>query len=308
VNIAGDTTFDSTAQQDMVNDFTLAHNEFVARGIPVYVGEVGLLNYDYTRPGIIEQGETLKYFETLGYEARSNGVTTSLWDAGSFVNRNTLQLRDPGLFAQLRSSWTTRSGTAASDMVFVPRSGPITDQTLALNLNGGTFQGLRWGSTLLVNGNDYTVAGNSLTVKAATLTRLVGSRVYGVDATLQAQFSQGVPWQIKVITDDPPVPANATGTTSSFAVPLQFRGDVLATMEAKNADGSAAGPTNWTAYQEYWSTFIPDYTNNAIDLTSDFLNAINDGTRVTLTFHFWSGATTTYHVTKSGSTITGTTN
>lgn len=32
-----------------------------------------------------------------------------------------------------------------------------------------------------------------------------------------------------------------------------------------------------------------------------------DGPRVTLTFHFWSGATVTYQVTKSGDSVTGTT-
>ncbi|WP_191971289.1 hypothetical protein, partial [Micromonospora aurantiaca (nom. illeg.)] len=33
---------------------------------------------------------------------------------------------------------------------------------------------------------------------------------------------------------------------------------------------------------------------------------VNDGQRVTLTFHFWSGTKLTYYVTKSGSTVTGT--
>ena len=308
VNIANETTFDTASQQDMINDFTLAHNEFVAKGVPVYAGEVGLLNYDYTRPGIIERGETLKYFEALGYQARTNGITTNLWDAGSFVNRNTLQLRDPGLFTQIQSSWTTRSGTASSDMILVPKSSAITDQTLTLNLNGTTFQGLYQGTTALTSGSDYAVAGSQLTVKAAALTRLLGSRAYGTDATLQARFSQGVPWQINLISYDTATLSNTNGTTSSFAIPTQFHGDVVATMEAKYADGSAAGTANWTTYQEYWSDFIPDYTNNAIDLTSDFFNALTDESRVTLTFHFWSGRTVTYYVTKSGSSVTGTVN
>ena len=34
---------------------------------------------------------------------------------------------------------------------------------------------------------------------------------------------------------------------------------------------------------------------------------INDNARVTLTFHFWSGTKVTYFVTKSGSTVTGST-
>jgi endoglucanase len=38
----------------------------------------------------------------------------------------------------------------------------------------------------------------------------------------------------------------------------------------------------------------------------DFLGAVKDNARVKLTFHFWSGATVTYHVTKSASAVTGT--
>ena len=37
-----------------------------------------------------------------------------------------------------------------------------------------------------------------------------------------------------------------------------------------------------------------------------FLKAVHDNAPVTLKFHFWSGATVTYHVTKSGSSVTGT--
>ncbi|UUU35630.1 hypothetical protein JIX56_40490 [Streptomyces sp. CA-210063] len=50
-----------------------------------------------------------------------------------------------------------------------------------------------------------------------------------------------------------------------------------------------------------------DKAKKAIRLTPAFLDAVKGDTRVKLTFHFWSGATTTYYVTKSGSTVTGTT-
>ena len=302
VNIAGYTTFDATVQQDITTTFGLLHSEFIAKGIPVYAGEIGLLNYDYTRPGIIERGELLKYFEALGYAARVNGVTTSMWDTGLFINRVTFQLRDPGVFAQIASSWFTRSGTAATDQIFLPESGAITDQTVTLNLNGTTFRGLSQG---LVEGRDYTVSGDQLTLPAATLTRLAGNRAYGVDATLEVMFSQGVPWQLNVLSYGSPVLSNAAGTTTSFAIPAQFLGDQLATMTATYADGSAAGQANWTPYQEFWTSFIPDYTSNVISLTPDFLASLDDGAPVTLVFHFWSGATATYQVTRSGSTVTG---
>ncbi|MDO3683152.1 cellulase family glycosylhydrolase [Micromonospora sp. C28ISP2-4] len=305
VNVAGGTRFDATVQQDLTDQFDRVYNAFVTRNIPVIIGEYGLLGFD-RHTGTIEQGEKLKFFEFLGHYARSRKLTTQLWDNGQHFDRTSFVWKDPELFAQIKSSWTTRSGTASSDQVYVPRTGSITAKSLTLNLNGTTFQGLRQGTTDLVNGTDYTVSGSTLTLTASALTRLVGSRAYGVNANLQARFSAGVPWRISIITYDPPVLSNATGTTAAFTLPAQFRGDQLATMEAKYADGSNAGPHNWTSYKEFDVTFAPDYTGNTIALKPEFFAEVNDGQRVTLTFHFWSGTKLTYYVTKSGSTVTGT--
>ena len=128
-----------------------------------------------------------------------------------------------------------------------------------------------------------------------------------MDATLEADYSRGVPWQIHVISSGPPAMANATGTTTSFAIPTTFNGDVLATMEATYADGTDAGPANWTSYQEFTTAFGPDYPNSAITLTPAFFDSLTDGARVTRTFHFWSGTSATYYVTKTGTTVTGAT-
>jgi aryl-phospho-beta-D-glucosidase BglC (GH1 family) len=309
VNIAGFTTFNAQTQQDLLDTFGRIYNTFIAKGIPVYLGEYGLLNSpDYTNPNsIVEPGEMLKYFELLGYEARINHVTTALWDAGNYLNRNTLQWRDTNLIDMIKSSWTTRSGTAASDLLFVPKSSAITAQTINLNLNGTEFRGLSAGNRALIRGTDYAYSNGQITLTPAAITQLAGSRAYGVDATLQVRFSRGEPWQINVISNDTPVTANATGTSSAFAIPTQFKGDVLATMEAKYADGSNAGTATWTSFQEFTTDFAPDYPNGAITLTPAFLSSLTDGAPVTLTFHFWSGALVTYHVTKSGSTVTGTT-
>jgi endoglucanase len=229
-----------------------------------------------------------------------------VWDAGQFLNRNELRWRDQGVYDMFKASWTTRSGTASRDQVYVPRGSSITSKSLTLNLNGTSFQGLWQGGTALANGGDYTVSGNTLTLTAAALTRLVGNRAYGVNATIEARFSAGTPWQISIITNDPPTQSAASGTTSSLVIPTQFRGDQLATMEARYADGTPAGPANWTTYKHFWEHFQPDYNANTITLKPEFFAEVNDG-RVTLTFHFWSGAMITYFITKSGTSVTGST-
>ena len=306
VNVAGYTRFNAEVQQDLNGYFDRVHNAFVTRNIPVIIGEYGLLGFD-RHTGTIEQGEKLKFFEYLGFYARTKRLTTMLWDNGQHFGRTSFQWSDPELFGQIRSSWTVRSGTASTDQVFNVRSSGITSKTMTLNLNGTSLLGLRQGSTDLVQGSDYTVSGDQLTLTAAALTRLSGSRTYGVNATIQARFSQGVPWRINIVTYDPPVMQNAGGSTGSFTIPTTFRGDVLATMEAKYSDGSNAGPHNWTSFKEFDVAFTPNYSSNTITLTPTFFNEVNSGQRVTLTFHFWSGTRVTYFVTKNGSSVTGST-
>ncbi|RPF39208.1 cellulase family glycosylhydrolase [Streptomyces sp. TLI_185] len=308
VNIAGGTQFDATAQKDLTDNFARLRDTLVSKGIPVYLGEYGLLSYpDHFQPAPrVERGEALKYFEMFGYEARISGVTTALWDAYNFLNRSTLQWRDPELINLIKSSWTTRSGTTSSDRIFLEKSSAITARTLTLNPNGTTFRGVWHDGKKLVQGRDYTVSGNQLTLTATALTRLAGDRAYGVNATIEARFSRGLPWKIHVTTYDRPVLSDATGDTSGLTIPTQYRGDQLATMEATYADGSNAGPTDWTPYQEFNEAFSPDYPGNGLLLTSKFVNSLRDNTQATLVFHFWSGATVTYNVTKTSGSVTGT--
>lgn len=304
VNIAGGTTFDATSQKDLTDGFTRVHDTLVAKGIPVYLGEYGLLTDPES--GYVERGEMLKYFEMVNYEARINGITTAIWDAYNFPDRNTMTMRDPELLALIKASWTTRSGTASTDNVFVPKSGPIPARTITLNTNGLYFAGLWQGDVPLIPFLDYTLDGDQLTLTSQALTRLAGDRAYGVNSTLQVRYSRGVPWQLHVISSDRPVLSDATGTTASLAIPTQFHGDLLATMEATYADGTNAGPASWTPYQQFGYSFAPDYTAGTTTLTADFLDSLKDGSPVTLTFHYWTGTTLTYHVTKSGTTVTGT--
>ncbi|WP_247041277.1 cellulase family glycosylhydrolase [Arthrobacter rhizosphaerae] len=322
VNVAGVTTYDEATQQDLENTFQRVNDTFVDNDIPVIVGEWGVLGYDYTRPGVPQSqqyGELLKFFEATMYQAREQKLTLMLWDAGSYLNRNTLEWRDPLAHSYMESGLTTRSGTTSFDSIYIEKAGTIADESLTLNRNGLEFEGLWHGDTALAEGADYTVEGDMLTLTASALTRLAGERAYGVNSTIEARFSDGVPWQIHVITYDTPQISDLTGTmdgipwsqwwgcqSSCFAIPTEFNGDELSTMEAKYADGTNAGPNDWTAFKEFWWTYRPDYDAGTISLTPDFFNEVRDDEPVTLTFHFWGGGTIDYTVTKSGTTVTGT--
>ena len=308
VNIAGGTTYSEQVEQEITSTFERVHDTFVADDIPVIIGEWGVLGYDWTRPIVPSQqyGELLKFFEGMTFQARDKQMTLMLWDAGSYLDRETLAWRDPYVYSYLESGVTTRSGTASFDSIYLEKAGTIANESLTLNRNGLEFEGLWHGDTALAEGADYTVTGDTLTLTAAALTRLSGDRAYGVNSTIEARFSDGLPWRVHIITYDTPQLSDLTGTTDAFAIPTEFNGDQLATMEAKYADGTFAGPHDWTSFKEFWATYRPDYDGGTITLTPDFFNAVRDDEPVTLTFHFWGGGTVDYTITKTGTTVTGT--
>ncbi|MGO4376166.1 glycoside hydrolase family 5 protein, partial [Paenibacillus sp. MCAF20] len=117
VNLGGVTTFNEEARNDLVQTFDRVHETFVAKGIPVIIGEFGLLGFDKS-VDTIEQGEKLKYFEYLGYYAKQKQLTTMLWDNGQHFDRRALEWKDPELFAVMKASAGGRSSTASTDQLF----------------------------------------------------------------------------------------------------------------------------------------------------------------------------------------------
>jgi endoglucanase len=302
VNIAGKTTYDEEVQGYLEGDFARLHDTFVSKGIPMIIGEFGLLNGGFVA---VEYGEAMKFFEHFGYLARTNGITTMFWDNGQYFDRTEFDWQVEGLHGYLSESWTNRSGTAESDLLFVDPAEAGADQPIALNPNGLQFKSLYHGDRKLKPGRDYTLQDDTLTLKASLVDRLLGDGAPGTREQLSVRFSDGVPWTLNVIASDTPVLEDATGTTDAFAIPTEYNGDMVATLEATYADGTGAGPHDWTVYKEYGVAYDPDYENGLFKLTPTFFDAVTDGAEVHLTVHFRSGKTVAYTVTKNGTAVTG---
>ncbi|MCP3806602.1 cellulase family glycosylhydrolase [Paenibacillus sp. Lou8.1] len=305
VNIAGHTTFDKDTKNDIIQTFDNVYNTFVAKGIPVIVGEYGLLGFD-KNTGVIEQGEKLKFFEFLTYYMKEKKITGMLWDNGQHFNRTTYKWSDPELFNVIKASLKGRSSNAASDLIHLKIGTPVQDAKVTLNLNGNQLNTLSVNSKQLKQGTDYTLSGDTLTLKASLLTSLTTFDKYGKHAVITAKFNKGADWNFKVVVYDTPKLSAVEGTTQAFTIPTDFRGSQLATMEAVYTNGGNAGPQDWTPYKEFGNTFAPAYDANGIKLLPEFFNSVKDGD-VTLKFHFWSGDVVTYKITKSGTRVTGTT-
>ncbi|MEK3847589.1 MULTISPECIES: cellulase family glycosylhydrolase [unclassified Paenibacillus] len=305
VNIAGHTTFDKDTKNDIIQTFDNVYNTFVAKGIPVIVGEFGLLGFD-KNTGVIEQGEKLKFFEYLTYYMKEKKITGMLWDNGQHFNRTTYKWSDPELFNVIKASLKGRSSNADRDLIHLKKGTSAQDTKVTLNLNGNQLKTLSVGSKQLTQSTDYTLSGDTLTLKASLLTSLTTSGKYGENAVITAKFNKGADWNFKVVVYDTPKLSAVEGTTQAFTIPTEFHGSQLATMEAVYTNGGNAGPQDWTPYKEFGNTFAPAYDANGIKLLPEFFNSVKDG-EVTLKFHFWSGDVVTYKITKSGTRVTGTT-
>ncbi|WP_419874042.1 cellulase family glycosylhydrolase [Candidatus Pristimantibacillus sp. PTI5] len=303
VNIAGFTRFNEETKNDIVQTFDRVYTTLVAKGIPVILGEYGLLGFD-KNTGTIEQGEKLKFFEYLLHYIQERGITHMLWDNGQHLDRSQLKWNDPQLHGMLKASWKGRSATAETDLIYLAKGEKTQDAVIKLELNGNRLTALRHNGKTLRKGTDYSVEGDILTVKASLLSKLTASGAYGENAELTADFNKGEDWMFDVIVYSTPELQNTAGTTSDFSIPTAFNGDRLATMEAVYAAGGNAGPQNWTSFKEFAYAFSPSYDTNEIKLTQNFFNEVNDG-EVVLTFHFWSGKIVEYTVTKTGTTIVG---
>ncbi|WP_309120657.1 cellulase family glycosylhydrolase [Paenibacillus sp.] len=303
VNIAGFTRFNEETKNDVVQTFDRVYDTFVSRGIPVVLGEYGLLGFD-NHTGTIEQGEKLKFFEFLLHYVQERGIAHMLWDNGQHLNRTELEWNDPQLIDMLKASWKVRSATAETDLIFVRKGEETQDAVISFDTNDRRLVGLRHDGEPLRRGEDYTFDGTTLTLRAALLSELTASGEYGERAELIADFNRGADWTFDVIVYETPVLADAAGTTEAFSIPAAFHGDRLATMEAVYATGGNAGPQNWTSFKEFAYAFSPSYDANEITLTPNFFKEVNDG-EMRLTFHFWSGEKVSYTIKKAGESVAG---
>ncbi|KRG16566.1 hypothetical protein ACA30_01930 [Virgibacillus soli] len=303
VNIAGYTRFEEDTKNEIISVFDRVHDTFVAKGIPVIIGEYGLLGFD-TDMQAIEQGEKLKFFEFMIYYAQEKELTHMLWDNGQHFGRTSYEWSDPALYQLMKASWTTRSATAESDFIYIKNNEEIEDQSLKLDLNGNQFISLLLDEEKLLEGRDYLWDGQQLTFKADLLKYLTEDGHLGTNAILTAKFNQGADWHFHIKTYETPTLDKAEGTVANFSIPTSFNGAELATMEAFYTDGEVAGPQDWTPFKEFGYTFSPDYEKDKMIMKEAFFNEATDG-EIELTFHFWSGEKIPYTLTKDGNTVRG---
>ncbi|GAA0309580.1 endoglucanase [Gracilibacillus halotolerans] len=307
VNIAGVTRFNDETKNDIDTIFNRVHDQFTANGIPVVIGEYGLLGFD-TGTDVIQQGEKLKYFEYMIPAAQDRSFVHMLWDNGQHLNRHSLNWHDAEFAQMIKTSWNSRSAVPNNNFIYLNNQEDRTDHQIDFKLNGHQLDYIKLNNQTLIAGEDYLFEDGNLILKKERVEALSIEGETGHIATLHVVFTGGFNWDINIYQHGAPVFQEADGTSDNFQIPVSFEGNHLATMEAHYEDGTIAGPQNWTSFKEFGYTFSPDYDNNTITLTENFFNDIEDGREVTLTFHFWRNDNEeqlSYKIVKNGDQVTG---
>lgn len=304
VNIAGKTIFDYEVREDIEHTIDRAYDIFVSKGIPVIIGEYGLLGFDKSLE-IVQHGEMLKFFEYLTYYAGKKNMTLMWWDNGQHFDRQNFTWDDKRLFDVIMSSLVKgeRSSYIERDFVFIEKGKPFKDAKLKIYFNGNSLVNIKNGNKELIRGVDYDIDKDILILKSDFLETIVTGE-YGINTTLTCYFSKGADWDIDIICYEIPKLKSSRGLVREFLIPTEFNGDRLATMEAMYLDGRNAGPQNWTSFKEFGNAFMPLYDLNYIKVTENFFEEVQDG-EILFKMHFWSGNIVEYNINKDGMLIEG---
>lgn len=170
-----------------------------------------------------------------------------------------------------------------------------TDITVTMTLNGNTLSNIKNGSAILTNGKDYTVSGNTVTIKKAYLAALtVGT------AALTFDFSAGTDRVLSITVSD------TTGVNNSSISPTAAAFDkntanqanipVTMTLNGNTLTKITNGSVVLTAGTDY------AVSGNAVTIKKEYLANQPSGT-TNLTFDFSAGIDPVLAVTITNSSV-----
>ncbi len=304
VNIAGETEFKGISVTDIDGLVSRLKTTFIDNGIPVIIGEWGLLGFD-TALDTVEHGEILKFFEYFCNAVRENGLTTMWWDNGQHINRYSYEWADPSLMAIIKQSMQGRSSTAERDFINL-FEGAVEDKQLKLSLNGNTLAGIRSESGGALSEDSYTLTEDTLTFKADYISALVTDPAqYGRLETLYLEFSAGPDWTVYVYNTSTPEFTEVEGRKGALTIPCDFKGTQLKTVEAKYISGGSNSPgsQNWTTFKQYGDQFTT--VTDGVRFTNNFFNETAGECEIQFIFYFWNDTTVEYNLTVSDGKVVG---
>ncbi|WNS45243.1 glycoside hydrolase family 9 protein [Paenibacillus sp. MMS20-IR301] len=195
------------------------------------------------------------------------------------------------------TSTTSNSSISPVTAAFDKKPANQSDIPVNLTLNGNTLTGIRNGTASLIEGTDYTVSNNTVTLLKGYL---AGQQTGTVHLTFE--FSAGASAQLSVIVTDSSVANSAISpVTASFDKKTASQADipVALTLNGNTLTGIKNGSVSLVQGTDY------TISGAAVTLQKAYLAAQPVGT-TTLTFNFSAGASAALTVTVVNTTSGGT--
>ncbi|WP_158301665.1 X2-like carbohydrate binding domain-containing protein [Paenibacillus mesophilus] len=170
---------------------------------------------------------------------------------------------------------------------FDKKTSAQADVTTTLTLNGNTVTGIVYGLTSLISGTDYSISGNTVTIKKEYLAQ----QAVGV-ANLTFVFSAGAPQTLSIaISDTTPLNSTISPTNASFDKKTSAQADVTTTLtlNGNTLSGIVNGLQSLVAGTDY------TVSGNTVTIKKEYLAQQLVGT-TNLTFVFSAGAPQTLSI------------
>ncbi len=170
-------------QEDYLNsEFKSMYDKFVTQGYPVVIGEYG--SVDKTSADPTNSTYRAAFAKSVCLTAKQYGCVPIYWDNGyngqygfGLFNRSTYTVTQQGIIDAIMSgigSTTTPTSNSTITPItasFDKNSSTQADMMVSMTLNGNTLSSITNGTNALVQGTDYTVSGNTVTIYKSFLAK-----------------------------------------------------------------------------------------------------------------------------------------
>lgn len=215
--------------------------------------------------------------------------------SGNTVKTPYIPVYDNGVlvFGNEPGNAQNNSSISVSSVEFDKNLEKQLDIETVTTLNGNTFTGIKNGNYSLVNGTDYTISNNTVTIKKEYLASLSTGT-----AKLTFDFSAGVDPVMTVTIVDTTPSATISPSTASFDKHPEKQADitVAVTTNGYTLDGIKNASSTLVSGTDY------QVLGNNITILGEYLKTLPNGT-ATLTFDFSAGLDPTLSISVTDSSI-----
>lgn len=299
VNI-GYPRFDQAVLDDIDRVMKVLDEGLSQHGIPVVIGEYGLLGFDIDIQSV-NHGEILKFFDALSSSANQYGFNLIWWDNGQHLNRHTLEWRNPEIVEAIMQGLVGRSSQTESESYYLSQADLDQDLEIELILNGNQLESVKVEalvSSVQASGEvqssttessqlalEDVLQGNKLILTPDTLSEL-GLSSSGDQVSLRLQFDEGPDWVVYLHVTQPAELSSWQIEGQTIQIDLHLNGGAVARVKLTDDQGKPVGQHGHQPYLQHLAEYRMD--GDSLIIEGPAIKAL-ERSDLHLEVEFWDG-------------------